>query len=271
MNMTAESVFLFKTYKSYLSALCGAKGTRKGMRSAIARASECNSAYISQVLNGDRHFSLEQAQRLSEFLHHNSDESHFFLLLIQRERSGTRNLRRYFDDQLKALLDKRTNVRERLGKTHQITTADQSKYYSSWLYAAVHIAVSVPEFQNRESLARRLGVPTPKIAEVLDFLFRVGLLTETHAKLSGGPAHIHLGNDSDLIVRHHSNWRMQAMKAIDGLDKRNLHYSAAVSLSRDDFERIKDKLIEVIQEVTSTISQSHEENLCAFNLDWFIL
>lgn len=267
--MTNDYIFSFEGYKEYLGAACGAKGTRKGVRSAMAMAAPCNTGYITQVLNGDRHFSLEQAQNISKFLNHTKDEEHFFLLLLQRDRAGTLILRQYFEDQLIALQEKRLVIRERLGKTHELTQAQQSKYYSSWIYAATNVALSIPELQDRDLLAKKLGLTTEKLIDVLDFLISVGLAVEKDGKLVSGPAHIHLGADSDLITRHHANWRLQAMKAIDNFNQQNMHYSAVVSLSAKDFKEIKDKLISTVQALTITISTSREEKLCVLNLDWF--
>jgi hypothetical protein len=49
---------------------------------------------------------------------------------------------------------------------------------------------------------------------VLQFLIQSGLVIEEAGKLRTGEFRIHLGNDSPMVFRSHSNWRMQAIQAL---------------------------------------------------------
>lgn len=51
----------------------------------------------------------------------------------------------------------------------------------------------------------------------------------------------------------------------------DLHYSAALTLSRDDTARFKDKLIGFVREFLGEVSQSPEQEAYAFSLDFFSL
>jgi hypothetical protein len=48
------------------------------MKGKMAKAAGCHTAFISQVLNGSLHLSLEQAARLNSFFQHTKDEARFF-------------------------------------------------------------------------------------------------------------------------------------------------------------------------------------------------
>lgn len=89
------SIYDFRDYKSYLQERSAEKGLRSGFKSDLARASGCNSAYISSVLGGKAQLSLEQAERVCPFLGLGKDEAHYFLLLVQKSRAGTAPLTKF--------------------------------------------------------------------------------------------------------------------------------------------------------------------------------
>jgi len=264
-----RTLFDFTTYKEYLAYLAGPKGARTGFKSGLAAAAGCNVTYVSQVLHGPRDFSLEQAEQASAYLAHGEEEAHYFLLLVQKERAGTTSLRRYFETQLKDLKNRRLNLKERIGAGSHLTKENQHTYYSSWLYAAVHVALSVPELQTPAALSRYFNQKPALIKEVLQFLTGAGLAVEKGARFHIGPTLIHLGNDSKNILRHHANWRSRALFSLEREEPRDLHYSAAVTLSREDAMRLKDRLINVIKETVSEIGASKEEEVFCFAVDFF--
>ena len=97
--MDNKTIFEFDDYKAYLKHFSARrpKGGR-GFRAEIARCASCQTAYVSQVLNSNANFSLEQAQALNKLLLHNKEEGQYFLLLVQFHRAGSRDLRSHFQD-----------------------------------------------------------------------------------------------------------------------------------------------------------------------------
>ncbi len=80
--MTEKSLFEYLSYKTYLKAALENKPSGgHGFRSKIAAALGCQVSYISQVLNKEAHFSLEQAEALNSLLGHTDEESEFFSCL----------------------------------------------------------------------------------------------------------------------------------------------------------------------------------------------
>jgi len=51
----------------------------------------------------------------------------------------------------------------------------------------------------------------------------------------------------------------------------NLHYSAAVSLSEEDFEKIRESLAATVERAAGVIKDSPPHKVAIVNLDWFIL
>ena len=81
-------------YKAYLLALIATYPSKgRGIHRSMAEAIRCQVAYISHVLAGDYHFSIEQAEASARFFGLSRAESEFFVLLVSHNRSGTTELR----------------------------------------------------------------------------------------------------------------------------------------------------------------------------------
>lgn len=267
-----KTIFDFKNYKDYLIRLSGAKNRRTGFKSSLAKAANCNSTYISQVLSGHTNFSLEQAEQINHFLNHTPDEGHYFILMVQIERAGTAALKKYFKNQLDELIKKRNHIQGRLEMSSVLTVEDKSKYYSSWLYSAVHMAVTIPtKTRQLEFICETLNVSEKTLEEVLQFLLQTGLIQRVPNGYIAGTTKIHLGDDSVDIIKHHSNWRIEAIKSLEVPRSNDVHYSAVASISAADMLRLREVVLEFIRVTVKEIGNSPEEELCVFNLDFFSL
>lgn len=269
--MSDKSIFEFLDYRAYLESKTGVTGTRKGIKTAIAQALRCQTTYVSQIIHGRANLSLEQAHNLNDFFSHSKEEAYFFLLLVQKERAGTKALENHFQEQIDEILKKRLILTQRLGPKEVLSEIHQSTYYSSWLYPAVHIALTIPELRTRESLAKHFGIPVRRVTEALDFLITTGLIVETESGYSVTQAQIRLGNDSKNIFKHHTNWRLQAAESLDREQITDLHYSGVVSLSTADVVKIKNIFLDSIKKSQEIIRDSKEQELCAIVIDLFNL
>lgn len=270
VDSSAEDVFSYLSYKVYLQDWLKSKPHQGyGLRAKMAESLRCQQAYISQVLNSHAHFNLEQAEALSYYLEHTNEERHFFLLLVQRERAATQTLKKYFQDQMEQLTQKRLVLKERLEVKKTLNIKDQAVYYSAWYYAAVHVALSIPDLQTHEALAKRFGLPFSKISKIIQFLISVNLATQEKGRLKIGTSRIHLADDSPLIARQHANWRLKALESMDKTEERDLHYSSVITLSENDVLRIKSMLVKWITETKAVIRDSKEEEIHCFNIDFF--
>jgi uncharacterized protein (TIGR02147 family) len=270
MSASSISIFSYRSYKAYLRAWIAAQPKAgRGIRSAMAAAAQVQLAYLSQVLNGGAHLNLEQVDRLSRYMGHSKTEAHFFILIVEFERAGTDSLKKYFEDQVQATADAQLNLKHRLGVPSVLTLEHQSIYYSSWIYAAVHVVVTIARFREPQRIAKLLQVSKARVEEVLRYLVSIGLIEINKGEYVATTGRIHLGKDSPLLAKHHTNWRMQAIAAMDRLNEQNLHYSSVVTLSKEDAFRIKARLIAEIEEIKKVIKDSPAEEMYGFNVDLF--
>ena len=268
-----KDLFEYTDYKAYLNErldddpILGGRG----VRARLSEAASCKTSYTAQVLRGHAHFTPEQGEGINQFLNHSDDEGQFFLLLLQLARAGTPALRARLSKLLQGLKKTRLVLKNRLKVDLVLHEQAALIYYSAWYYSAIHAIVSIPEFQSVETISRFLRLPQKTVAEVLDFLVSTGILIKS-AGVRGyktGTAKIHLGSDSPLISKHHTNWRVQAIRSLEVQREEDLHYSSVVSISHDDSTRIREILVKTIERIRSIIDASKEEKIQSFSLDFF--
>ena len=270
--MLENSLFEYRSYKTYLNdwILAQPQGGR-GEKSRLAKALQCHPAYISLVLKGDSDFSLEQGEKVSEFLHHAEEETHYFLLLLQSERAGTRKLKAYFQKQIEQTIQQHLDLKRRLKTKQALGIKEQMIYYSAWYYSAIDAALSVPGLRTKEALQAYLGLPISVISKVLNFLLSVGLAEESAGRYQSTIISFHLGADSPMAMRSHANWRMRAVVSLDTARPEDLHYSSVVSVSAKDAEIIRERLVRAIEEIRNIVRTSTDEEVFCYNFDLFSL
>ncbi len=110
-----------------------------------------------------------------------------------------------------------------------------------------------------------------RVREVVDFMIRLGVLKEDNGKIMSGKNHVHLENDSELILRHHANWRYHTIAKLQFLDRDDLHYSACLSLSIADAFRVKESILANLKQNVDLIAKSQEEVAYVMCFDFYKL
>lgn len=261
-------IWEFQKYRAYLMSRLGGDGARTGLRKKLAEHIPVHTTFVTQVMKGRAELSLEQAESVNDFFEHSEAEGEYFLLLVMHERAGTKTLKKRFAQKIEVMRNERLNVQSRIGAKEAISEKDREKFYSSYIYGAVHVLTSLPQFQQVESLAAGLRLSKARVQEIVDFCIRIGVLKLEKGQLTPGSTHIHLGNQSELVLKHHQNWRQQAIQSLQFLDKEDLHYSACVSLTESDAFRVKEGLLAHLKDQVQLISNSREEVAYVLNLDF---
>ena len=265
-----KSVFEFNNYKQYINELLENSPSKgRGMKLKIAEHLSCQTSFVSQVLNGLPNFSLEQGVKLNHYFNHTKEESKFFILLLHHARAGSAELESFLKDEMKEMLEKRSDLKNRIDTKNTLKKVDQQIYYSNWLYTCIHMMVAIPHFQNPQAIIKHLNLSREKVMEVLDFLEDTGLIQKKAGQYEIGVTRIHLTKDSPLIQRHHTNWRIEAIGAINLNLSENLHYSSIVSMSEKDVPVIKEILIKAIEECRKIVRESKEEKVQGICIDFF--
>jgi uncharacterized protein (TIGR02147 family) len=264
-------IWEFTGYRPYLIERLGGEKSRTGLRKQLAEAIPVHTTFISQVLKGRADLSLEQAEAVNTFLEHTADEGEYFLLLLLKDRAGTPLLKKRFQQKVQAMRDERLNIQNRIGAKNEVSEKDREKFYSSYLYGAIHVLTGIPQFRSVDKLSEALRLPKARVQEMVDFCLRVGVLKQERGELLPGAQHIHLGSNSELVLKHHSNWRQHTINNLQFLDRDDLHYSACVSLTQEDAFKVKEAILANLKSNVDVISKSAEEVAYVMSFDFYKL
>lgn len=265
-----ESILTYKDFRKFIRHAFTIRSKNGfGESTKLALAIGVNNTLISQILNGDKCFTLEQALSCAEHLNLNEIESEYFILLIQLERAGTKQYRQFIEKQIQKLRIKSQELVNRVQHDTEISEEKRAIYYSDWIYSAVRLSTALPELKTAEAIAQRYNLPLSKVKEVVDFLIKADLLKLEKGQLSLGVQSTHLKAKSPWIKSHHANWRQKALQDISSGAPESLHYSAPLTISKKDAETIREILVKTINAVDEVLAPSESEELYALNIDWF--
>lgn len=264
-----KPIFEYTSYIEYLQAALETSGESRGLRSKLAKKLGCQSSFISQVLVGRVHLSFEYALTTSEFLNHTDDERRFFMLLVQKGKAGTRELEGYYQNELDEISRARENIQNRLKVEKVLSVERQATYYSVWYHSAIHILTAFKDFHSPQAISTYLHLDLNLVNESLQFLVGAGLVQEEKGRYRIGEQRIHLDQSSPLLPRHHANWRMRAIEAVDRKRPEDLHFSGVYGLSRADAQKLKTMLLEFLEKANPIAVASREEFPYALLLDLF--
>lgn len=131
--------------------------------------------------------------------------------------------------------------------------------------------LTIPRFQSKEAIATYLKMSPKLVTEVLDFLILVGLAIKSGGKFLTGSAKIHLEKDSPLISKHHTNWRMVAIRSFENEESDNLHFSSVFTLTEKDADQIRSILLGAIEKSVAVVTEAKEEITMSMTMDFFKL
>lgn len=265
-----HSVFEFIDYKTYLKDCLPTHGDKRGIRSRLARAIRCKPAFVTQVLNGQVHLSLEHAIDVDRFLSHTSQETQYFMLLVYKDRAGSKALETFYSEQLELIRRERSRVANQV-RANTVDKDETDRYYATWIYSAIHTLLMVPGISKEAQVSERLGLSLDAVVEAVEFLTRIGLVQRTAGKLVATNRRVHLDDRSLMIHKHHANWRIRSLHALDSHNPLNLRYSGPVALSKKNAQKVRELLLGVIRNLEPILSESDEEEIYGIALDFFLL
>lgn len=264
------SVFEFEDYKTFLNAWIAARPKRgRGEFKRISELLRVHSTFISHVLKGDAHFSLEQAHEVAQYVGLSELESDYLLELVQRDRAGTHALKKRFNERIAALRKRALQLKERLPNQQNALTDEQKAiFYSSWHFSAIRLMATLGQFEPRE-IRQKLGLSHKKMNDALAFLTECGICRLTHSgTLEAMPSLTHLGADSPHVWKHHQNWRTKAMERHFDLTDEELMYSSPLTISVKDMAKFRERIVKLIEELKEIVSNSEPSVVACLNIDW---
>ncbi|MCC7404892.1 MAG: TIGR02147 family protein [Bdellovibrionales bacterium] len=228
----------------------------RGFKALMARHLSCKTSFISQVLGRTHDLSVEQALQLNSLFRHSETEGSYFLALVQFARAGTKEARAYFKKQFEELRNEALRLKHQVKAERIQNKEDEFKYFSSPYFAYAHLLTTIPQFQTREALLAKLQIESRHLDQILDFLLELGFIKYHKGRYLPGPSTLHLPDDSSVISAHHTGWRIQAIKSCQRPSAHDLHYSSVISISPEDFMKLKSLLVQHLDQYRKIINAS---------------
>jgi hypothetical protein len=263
-----HSLFQYLDYRKFLDDLIKSKPEKgRGERKKLADALDCQMAFVTHVMNGDKDFNHEQGLKAAKHFNLNEAETEFFLDLISHNRAGTRELRTFFEKRLSERKNTQEQLKNRLNEHQNLRQEDQAQYYSHWLYGAIHMASTVPALANVTALMKHFNLPEKDLMPILEFLSTNGLIIMESGTIKPGKAHLFLDASSPLTNQNHTIWRVKALNDLKENYVDDLHYSLCFSASHKDWPVIREHLLAAINDCLKVIRPSKEEKLGMICID----
>lgn len=264
------NVFEFKDYKQFLNLWL--KDHPKGGRGQIKKMADhlrVSTTLLSQVLKSTKHFSLETAAEITEYLGLNEKEAEYFLLLVEHQRAGGFKLKKILEKKLEREQQNGSQLQNRLKKDRQLTDEEKMQFYSSWIYSAVRILSALPEMTNAKMISERLHIPLGIANNVIHFLLENNLCRIENNKLTYGAYRTHIGKDSPYVIKHHQNWRLKGFQSMELRRDEDLFFTQPMALSLEAAEKIRLMLPGIIEQIHVVSGPSESEVVRCINIDWF--
>lgn len=266
--ITMKRIFTYQSYKKFLKDFTDLQG--RGTVSKLAGAAGCDRTYLSQCLTTKVQLTPDHILGLSEYMNLSEEEEEYFLLLLLQERSASKvaqlRIKKKMDKLIQAdlVLSKKISRRE---DSNEISEAQKAKYYSTWKYAAIHTLTSIKEFQTAQAIARKAQLSEIETLNILKDLAETGLVHFQNGKWIHSGKNIHIPTGSSHNAQNHINWRLKAVDSVN--DKNSIHYTTLFSLSKKDWEVLREQLLGYIDKQRDFIHASGSDEMYCFCCDLY--
>lgn len=256
-------------YKAYLANKIEENKMVKGYRGFLAEAANCKKSFISQVLNSHVHFTPDHAASLAEFWRLTAAETTFFIDLVLYARAGAPALKKVIHERLQLTKTEQTELSTRLRWESISDTEIQQTFFSSWYWSAIHVIVAIQKYSSAQAIAARLGLPISLVEDAIEKLSQWKLIEKTKLGWKVTENKIHLPRASAMNEMNHLNWRHRALTSLQKQESSALHYSMVFALSLEDFEKLKELLLQFLEGAHGLIGPSPSEEIMGFTCDLF--
>ena len=238
------NIFEYQGYKAYLTDRLEME---RGLRSKLAKHLRCQSGFISQVLNGDRHFSLEHMIEIAHFLELSEDETDFLILLTHFERASSSHLKSYYHGRIHQVRSNRQRIPMREGK--RLSEVELASFYAVWYHFAIYVYLEASQGASRASIIEALALEENTVRQSLNFLQSLGLAEEKKEQFFHKEGNVSVGRDSPFIDLVHKNFRLEVIRSLDQRKVEDAHYSQYFSATKETASWLQERVAEFKKEI----------------------
>ena len=265
MNSLFETLEYRKIIRNWLKMQ-----PRKG-RGLLQKMSELlgiPASVFSLILSNQRELSADHAYLLAEYMGLLPLEKDYFITLVQIEKAHHHKYKTFLKEKKETLLKESLNLAKRVAHEKTLNEKDQQEFYSSWLYSAIRLKCSVGEGLSIEAIKTQFHLKHERAIHITEFLLRSSLIVQENMRYKMGPQSTFIGRKSPMVGRHHSNWRLKAIEKSTEVSEKELMFTGPLTCSRKHAEIIREKMAQLLQEVSEIVRDSPAEDLFYVGLDF---
>lgn len=261
-----SKVFEFQDYKSYLRARIEQS---RGNLTSFAEAAGCQASYLSRVCSSKIQLTQDHAFRLSRFWGLDKGEREYFMNLVDFERAGDAGLRESLKQTLHQARARESNLQNKTHRQDSNSYQLNGVYHSHWSFAAVHFLTSIKSFTTAGEISERLQLPGELVSDVLKQLTDWNLIRSSGKRFFFQTGVGHIEKSSPVLPLFHANWRNKSVTDSQLRHTDGLHFTNIQTVSKKDFERLKQLASEFVETTTALATQSEPEELIVIICDVF--
>ena len=262
-------LFEYSDYKQFIEAKVHENKAVRGYRTQLAKIAGCQKSFFSHVTRSHVHLTPDHAVGLCEFWAFDSEETEYFLALVDHARAGSKKLKTLLEQRMRRIRKHRADITQRISSDEIRDREAEALYHSAWFWNALHMIVAIPKYQTVSAIAGRLQMEPSRVSECLQQLEKMKLVSFEKGKWSITNRSIHLDPSSPMREMHHSQWRARAMQDVQKRTPDSVHYNAIFAISEEDARRVKEIIAEMVVNTRQIIAPSTEEELFCLCIDYF--
>ncbi|MBL7544431.1 MAG: TIGR02147 family protein [Bdellovibrionaceae bacterium] len=265
------SIFQFTDYRAFLkSHFRQQPGGGRGQMLKLAKVLDVHSTFVSLVFQDKRDFSSEQAILVAQYFNLTASETDYFLNLVQWAKASNRALKNFFHQKIIQAQEASKRLDTRFEHERTLASEERQIFYSSWHYSAIRIYTSTSEDgRSVEEIVEHFKMPRKIVVEALAFLNKCQLIVEKKNRYHVGPQRTFLEKGHPLLKCHHTNWRQKALNQYEEISNDEMMFTSTLSLSRKDFERLREHLATLIKTTSDLMKETQPEDVACLNIDFF--
>ena len=264
----------FDDYKEALKQITLARRAQFGAKytfEKMAVACGIQKTYLSRVLNGKGDLSGDQLFSACEFLKLSHGETDYLEAL--RELILSNNPRRAagLRKKLKELRSQNLKTESALNITTAEATAQNWEYYSDYNLHLTHLFLTVPKFAaDPTQISEHLPLSPAEIEKNLWKLRDWGIAVQDKSGWQARMPNQHLSEDSAAFKTFALMQRLKTIERLNLPKKTNDYFFSVLFSARTDYQnKLRRKLLDLLQESRGQVERSDPEEVYQLNIDLF--
>ena len=170
---------------------------------------------------------------------------------------------------MRRIRDSHKNLTKQIVSDELRDAAAETLYHSTWFWSAIHVIVSISNYQTTSTIARRLGLEETRVTECLRSLEKMGLVKHYRGEWTVTNKSIHLDRKSPMRETFHTQWRQRAMLDVQNRRDESIHYQSIFAISVTDAKQLHELITSMILQTREIIGPSKEEEIFCLSTDFF--